>query len=194
MPPSPSIDLDRGARGRLLGIARDSIRHGFDNGDALVVDLKRVDGRLALDSAAFVTLLKLGELRGCIGSLQPSAPLAQAVATSAFNAAFRDYRFPELRAEEFDALAIEVSVLSPMEPVAAASRDELLAMLEPGVDGLLLEDRGRRATFLPKVWEKMASPHQFVEQLLLKAGLPPDYWSGSLRVSRYRTLSFGESG
>ncbi len=194
MPPSPSIDLDPGARGRLLGIARDSIRHGFDNGDALVIDLNRVDGRLARDGAVFVTLLKFGELRGCVGSLQPSAPLAQAVATSAFNAAFRDYRFPELRAEELDALAIEVSVLSPMEPVAVASRDELLAMLEPGIDGLLLEDRGCRATFLPKVWEKMASPHQFVEQLLQKAGLPPDHWSDSLRVSRYRTLSFGESG
>lgn len=194
MPASPSIDLDSLARERLLEIARDSIRHGFDNGEALVVDLQRVAGRLARDSAVFVTLLKLGELRGCIGSLQASAPLAQAVATSAFNAAFRDHRFPELRAEEFDALAIEVSVLSSMEPVAAASREELLAMLEPGIDGLLLEDRGRRATFLPKVWEKLTSPHEFVDQLLLKAGLPPDHWSASLRVSRYRTLSFGESG
>ncbi len=80
-----------------------------------------------------------------------------------------------------------------MEPVAAVSRDELLDLLEPGLDGLLLEDRGRRATFLPKVWEKMASPQQFVEQLLLKAGLPPDHWSDSLRISRYRTLSFADS-
>ena len=84
-------------------------------------------------------------------------------------------------------------MLSPMEPLAAGSRDELLAALQPGVDGLLLEDRGRRATFLPKVWEKIGTPQEFVEQLLLKAGLPPDHWSASLRISRYRTLSFAES-
>ncbi len=193
MPPSPSIELDRRARVRLLEIARRSIRHGLDTGVAFSVDTRSIDGPLALLSAVFVTLLRDGRLRGCVGSLEASAPLAQAVATSAFNAAFRDRRFPELQGDEFDALAIEVAVLSPMQSVAAASRDELLDLLEPGLDGLLLEDRGRRATFLPKVWDKMASPHEFVEQLLLKAGLPPDHWSDSLQISRYRTLSFAES-
>lgn len=193
MPPSPCIEIDARAREWLLGVARRSIRHGLETGAAFSVDTRRIDGSLARASAVFVTLMRDGQLRGCVGSLEASAPLAQAVATAAFNAAFRDRRFPELRSDEFDALAIEVSVLSPMESVAAASRDDLLAMLEPGLDGLLLEDRGCRATFLPKVWEKMTSPHEFVEQLLLKAGLPPDHWSDSLRVSRYRTLSFAES-
>ena len=193
MPPSPCIELDRDERERLLEIARRSIRHGLDNGAAASIDLREFGARLMRDAAVFVTLLRAGQLRGCVGSLEARAPLAQAVAISAFNAAFRDQRFPVLQADEFDALAIEISVLSPMEPIAAASRDELLAMLEPGIDGLLLEDRGRRATFLPKVWEKMASPHEFVEHLLLKAGLPRDHWSNSLRVSRYRTLSFAES-
>ncbi len=193
MPPSPCIELNRRERARLLEIARRSIRHGLDTGAAFRVDPGELDGRLARVSAVFVTLLRDGRLRGCVGSLEASAPLAQAVATSAFNAAFRDLRFPQLRGDEFESLAIEVAVLSPMEPVAAASRDQLLDLLEPGLDGLLLEDRGRRATFLPKVWEKIASRHQFVEQLLLKAGLPPDHWSDSLRISRYRTLSFAES-
>lgn len=192
MPRSPCIELDRGERARLLKIARRSIRHGLDTGAAFRVDPVELDGRLARASAVFVTLMRDGQLRGCVGSLEASAPLAQAVATSAYNAAFRDRRFPELQIDEFDALAIEVAVLSPMERIAAASRAELLDLLEPGLDGLLLEDRGRRATFLPKVWDKLASPHEFVEQLLLKAGLPPDHWSESLHISRYRTLSFAE--
>ena len=192
MPPSPCIDLDARERERLLGIARRSIRHGLDTGAAYRVAARELEGRLASASAVFVTLLREAQLRGCVGSLEASAPLAQAVATAAFNAAFRDRRFPELQGDEFDALAIEVAVLSPMEPVAAASRAELLALLEPGIDGLLLEDRGHRATFLPKVWDKLGSPQEFIEQLLLKAGLPPDHWSDSLRVSRYRTLSFAE--
>ena len=193
MPPSPCIELAARERERLLEIARASIRHGLDNGTAFSVDRAEIDGPLARTSAVFVTLLRDGQLRGCVGSLEARAPLAQAVATSAYNAAFRDHRFPELRSAEFHALAIEVSVLSPLEPLEAASRDELLAALQPGVDGLLLEDRGRRATFLPKVWEKIPAPQEFVEQLLLKAGLPPDHWSDSLDIRRYRTLTFAES-
>ena len=72
------------------------------------------------------------------------------------------------------------------------SRQALLDSLQPGIDGLLLEDRGYRSTFLPKVWEKITTPEQFLEHLCLKAGLGARHWSGTLRLHRYHTLSFAE--
>ena len=193
MPPSLCIELSDGEQARLLEIARQSIGDGLNSGRALQVDLSRIDANLKTVAAVFVTLTRAAQLRGCIGSLKAQEPLAQAVANSAFGAAFRDYRFPSLRADELDQIRIEISVLSEMEPIEAETRQALLDSLQPGVDGLLLEDRGYRSTFLPQVWEKMASPTEFLEQLCLKAGLDAGYWSGTLRFHRYQTLSFAES-
>ena len=127
-----------------------------------------------------------------MGSLEAREPLVQAVATSAYNAAFRDRRFRAPDAGEIQALKIEISLLSDMSPLPAEERSQLLEALQPGIDGLLLEDRGYRATFLPKVWEKLPSPQEFVAQLMLKAGLPAEHWSPSMRCFRYRCLSFAE--
>ena len=80
-----------------------------------------------------------------------------------------------------------------MEPIEAASRQALLDSLQPGIDGLLLEDRGYRSTFLPKVWDSLASPAEFLEHLCLKAGLGARHWSGTIRFHRYHTLSFAEN-
>ena len=60
-----------------------------------------------------------------------------------------------------------------------------MSKLRPGVDGLVLEERGQRGTFLPSVWESLPSPRQFLAQLKVKAGLPADYWSDSIKVERY---------
>jgi AmmeMemoRadiSam system protein A len=119
MPPSLCIELSDSEQDRLLEIARQSIASGLTSGRALQVDIARVGRNLQTVAAVFVTLTRGGELRGCIGSLQAQEPLAQAVANSAFSAAFRDYRFPSLRADELDAIRIEISVLSEMEPIEA---------------------------------------------------------------------------
>ncbi len=193
MPPSLCIELSDSEQARLLEIARQSIASGLTSGRALQVELDGIDARLQTVAAVFVTLTRAGELRGCIGSLKAQEALAQAVANSAYSAAFRDYRFPSLGADELDAIRIEISVLSEMEPIEAPTRQALLDVLQPGVDGLLLEDRGHRSTFLPQVWEKIASPSEFLDQLCLKAGLDAGYWSGTLRFHRYHTLSFAES-
>ena len=193
MPPSLCIDLDPRQRARLLDIARQSLGEGLARSRALVVDPEPLDEKLNTPAAVFITLTRNGELRGCVGSLQALDPLAQAVANSAFNAAFRDRRFAPLRADELDAVRIEVSVLSEMEPIEADSRQALLEQLQPGIDGLLLQDRGYRSTFLPKVWDNLASPAEFLEHLCLKAGLDARYWSDTIRFHRYHTLSFAES-
>jgi AmmeMemoRadiSam system protein A len=192
MPLSLCVDLSGDEQARLLDIARQSIVSGLDCGAALQPDVTRLDANLHIDSAVFVTLTLGGNLRGCIGSLQPSAPLAQAVANAAFNAAFQDRRFTQVQADEIENLRIEVSVLSSMELIAVDTRQALLDNLQPGVDGLLLEDQGHRATFLPKVWEKIATADEFVGQLMLKAGIAVGYWSSTIRCYRYHSISFGE--
>ena len=193
MLPSLCVDLSTDEQSRLLDIARQSIVHGLDCGAALQLDIAQLDANLRVDSAVFITLTLADNLRGCIGSLQPSAPLAQAVANSAFNAAFRDRRFAQVQAAEIEKIRIEVSVLSAMELIAVNTRQALLDDLQPGVDGLLMEDQGYRSTFLPKVWEKIVTPNEFVGQLMLKAGLAAEHWSSTIRCYRYHSTSFGEN-
>ena len=194
MPHSPCIDLDEAARQKLLDIARYSIESGAIPGEAPRVDFDSLEQTLHARFAVFVTLTRLGALRGCVGSLQALDRVAQAVANAAFNAAFRDRRFTPLETVEFASTRIEVSVLSPLEPLVAESRQVLLEQLRPGIDGLVVEDRGHRATFLPKVWEQLDSPDQFLRQLFQKAGLAGEHWSRNLKLQRYTTLTFAEPG
>ncbi len=175
---------------RLVDIARQSIDSGFHTGKAFVVGIDQLVGKLSTTLASFVTLTQSGELRGCIGSLQASEPLAQSVANSAYNAAFRDPRFDRLSELEWPDTELEISVLSPMEPIQADDRHALLQQLRPLVDGLMLEDKGHRSTFLPKVWENLVKPDQFLEELLLKAGLSANHWSSTIQFKRYQTITF----
>ena len=192
MPVSPCIELDEAQRDNLLVAARRAIAEGLERNSPPTPDLAGYDAVMARPHAVFVTLLQSGNLRGCIGSLEASKPLIQAVITSAFNAAFRDPRFKKLQADELNRTQIEISVLSSLQLIEINDRQSLLNSLEPELDGLLLEDQGRRATFLPKVWEKIGVADEFVGQLMLKAGLPAAYWSDSIRCYRYRTLTFAE--
>ena len=133
------------------------------------------------------------QLRGCIGTLEACRPLAEDVSRNAWAAAFRDPRFPPLQESELAGLDIHISVLSEAEPVTFGSEQDLLGRIRPGVDGLILEERSARGTFLPSVWESLPEPEQFLAHLKLKAGLPADYWSASVRMWRYTTQSFGAS-
>lgn len=177
---------------QLLQVARESIRHGLDNGRSMSVDVQRYAEPLRQLAATFVTLQKSGGLRGCIGALQPYQPLVSDVAEHAYAAAFSDPRFPPLCSEELDGIVISISVLGPPQAVEFADEEQLIAQLKPAVDGLILEEGRNRGTFLPSVWETLPQPRQFLQQLKRKAGLPADYWSDSLRVSRYTTHSFSE--
>lgn len=174
----------------LLRLARDAIERGLRHGTCVPVD-HADDPELAQPSGAFVTLYVAGELHGCIGSIEPVRPLAAEVARCAYAAAFEDPRFPPLRPEELDELDIRISVLHPPRTMVVADEADLLRQLRPGVDGLVLEDppTGRRSTFLPAVWEKLADPHEFVTQLKLKARLRADEWPTTLRWSRYTAES-----
>lgn len=142
---------------------------------------------------AFVTLSLDGCLRGCIGSLTSQEPLSDTVRANAVNAAFRDPRFPPLTPEEFGRTAIEISVLSPPQPLAYGDADELVKRLRPGIDGLILRRGGASATFLPQVWKQLPRSQDFLSHLCLKAGLPAHAWQdGDLEVETYQVQSFEE--
>ena len=140
--------------------------------------------------ATFVTLLKNGELRGCIGSLEATRPLARDVAENALAAAFRDPRFPELSASEWQQCQVEVSVLSAPKPIRFTDEADLLRQIRAGEDGLILEAGGRRATFLPQVWQGVPDKRAFLGQLLRKAGLPADTRLETCTISRYRVMKY----
>lgn len=189
---SPCNDISAAERQQLLKIANQSIDSGLSSDCACLPDSSELSGNLLAPLGTFVTLTKQGELRGCMGCLQTSEPLANSVANSAYNAAFGDRRFSKLTIEEKELIDIEISVISEMEPLEVTARQSLLDQLIPGKDGLLLKDGRYRSTFLPGVWEKLPDPAAFLEQLFLKAGLDRNYWSTSIQFYRYRSVSFNE--
>jgi uncharacterized protein len=172
-------------RETLRRVAWGSIRHGLECGRALEVRPEEYDRFLRKPGATFVTLELRGLLRGCVGSLEPRRSLVSDVARNAFAAAFQDSRFEPLEASELPGLDLHVSILTPLVPLVAESRGELLQILKPGEDGLVLEDPPYRSTFLPQVWDSLTDPEEFLRELLLKAGLPEDHWSPTLRFQRY---------
>lgn len=170
----------------LLEVARQSIQYGLQHANPLPVEPGDYPEELQVQGASFVTLSLDEQLRGCIGSLEARRPLIVDVADNAFAAAFRDPRFPPLSEAEFPDLDYHISILTPPEPMQFSDEADLLAQIQPNIDGLVLEDRGHRGTFLPSVWESLPQPAEFLRHLKLKAGLPTDYWSDTLKVSRYR--------
>ena len=139
--------------------------------------------------ACFVTLEARGQLRGCIGTLHPARPLYLDVARNARRAA-EDPRLPPVTAQDWPELDVSVSVLTEPRPMAAVGPAELAAALRPGIDGLILQDGRRRATFLPKVWHKLPEPADFVRALLDKGGWPVRGWPAGIRAARYTSADF----
>jgi AmmeMemoRadiSam system protein B/AmmeMemoRadiSam system protein A len=170
----------------MLGLCRQSIRHGLETGAPLQVEADAVDPALAAPGACFVTLKKAGQLRGCIGSIISHAPLARDLCENAFKAAFRDPRFAGLTGAEInDDLELSISVLSPPAPFAFDSEADLIGKLTPFEDGIILSDGNRRGLFLPQVWDQLPDPKDFLAHLKRKAGLPMDYWSPHMRAERF---------
>jgi AmmeMemoRadiSam system protein B/AmmeMemoRadiSam system protein A len=179
----------------LKELAMASIRHGLETGSPLTADnfVNDKPGDMPVPdyhAAAFVTLKKDGDLRGCIGSLEAHRPLHEDVAENAFAAAFRDHRFSPINESEIDDVELSISVLTEPELLVFTSEKNLISQLRPGVDGLILTDGGYRGTFLPSVWEHYPQAETFFRHLKEKAGLPADHWSGTIKLERYETLSW----
>ncbi len=185
------MSLNKANQQQLLDLAKSSIQHGLQTGHPLKINLDDYPEELTEPRATFVTLQINHQLRGCIGMLEAVRPLAEDIAENAFSAAFKDPRFPPLEPRELDDLEIHLSILTPAEPVVFDSEQDLLVQLQAGIDGLILQEGHRRGTFLPSVWESLPEPEQFLRHLKQKAGLPPDYWSPTIRIYRYRAEIIG---
>jgi AmmeMemoRadiSam system protein B/AmmeMemoRadiSam system protein A len=139
----------------------------------------------------FVTLTKANQLRGCIGYIEPVKPLYQAIIENARNAGLYDHRFSPVRADEIESLSIEISVLTKPVPLLFKTPDELLKLLRPGIDGVILTSGSYQSTFLPQVWEQLPDKIQFLEHLSIKGGMPKDGWKSST-VKIYSVEHFQE--
>ncbi len=187
--PAAAQARDRGAT--LTGIARAAIAERLGLAESSAAN--EGEPWLRAPGATFVTLRYEGELRGCIGSLEATRALGADVRANALAAAFRDPRFPPLASDELSSIRIEVSLLAAATALPHRDEADALRQLRPGVDGVILRVGERRATFLPQVWEHLMTPHAFMAQLKRKAGLPADFWSERVELSRYTVTSYEES-
>lgn len=181
-------------RSFLLKLARDTVTAAAEHKKSPAPPESALSPRLAEKRACFVTLTKHGDLRGCIGTLVARDPLYAEVIDKARAAAVEDPRFRPVSAEEVPRLEIEVSVLTPPEPLAFSSPEDLLKKLHPGKDGVVLQIGQNAATYLPQVWGQLPDRIQFLDTLAEKAGCPPKAWRGpDVKVSIYHVESFRDA-
>lgn len=179
---------------QLLKIARQALESCVRNQPRPLLEPASLLPGLKEPGASFITLTIGGELRGCIGALEAYQPLAQDVQEHAAAAALEDFRFPSVRPEELPSIHIEVSRLTPPQPLEYVDAADLLARLRPGVDGVILQDGARRATFLPQVWEKIPDTASFLNHLCQKMGASSDWWRHKkLKVFTYQVEEFHEA-
>jgi uncharacterized protein len=189
----PEQHLTDNDRKFLLKLARESIENYVNNRPLPNFDKKALSQVLQEDGASFVTLTYKGNLRGCVGALDPYQCLTEDVREHAIAAAFEDYRFPPVRAAEVGDIKIEISYLTRPEVIIYNNPIDLLEILRPNIDGVVIRDGMRRATFLPQVWEKIPDPEEFIEQLCIKMGSSPDLWRRKkLDVLTYQVEEFHE--
>jgi AmmeMemoRadiSam system protein A len=191
-PPNMKDQISTRHGRRLLKLARQTIGHRL--GQVESIDRSGLDdSELQRPLACFVTLKIEGRLRGCIGNLEATGPLLEALERNALQAAFHDHRFSQLSVDEFDRVRLDISILSRPEPLDYQNGDELLKLLQPGIDGIILQQGRARATFLPQVWEQLPEPQVFLEHLCLKAGLGRAAWRDRHPdIARYQVQSFSE--
>lgn len=177
----------------LLRLAREAMESAVRGEPLLPLNLSALPPALQAEGASFVTLTIHGQLRGCIGALEPYQPLAEDVREHAVAAALRDPRFPPVTPAELPRIRIEISRLSSPRPLSYETPEDLLARLTPGVDGVILRDGWRRATFLPQVWAHLPEKDAFLSHLCQKMGASPDLWRKKhLQVETYTVEEFHE--
>ena len=175
----------------MLRLARESIQQRLLGEETTTSP--PADSPFHQSAATFVTLKIAGQLRGCIGNLQPVGSLWDSVRNNAINAAFYDSRFPPLGEAELAEVEIDISVLSEPLPLEYSDAEDLLAKLRPGEDGVVLRLGRAGATFLPQVWLQLPSAEQFLDNLCWKAGLSRDSWrSDHPEVLVYNVQCFSE--
>jgi AmmeMemoRadiSam system protein A len=186
-------DLSPQEQQQLLQLARQALEETIREGCLSEIDLSNLPLPLIQEGVTFVTLTVEGQLRGCVGGLEAKLPLVEDVRQHAVAAGLSDFRFPPLGMDELPNVIIEISRLTSPQALDYDCPEDLLHSLHPGVDGVVLVDGIRRATFLPQVWEKVPEPAQFLGLLCHKMGAPADLWKRKkLSVFIYKVERFRE--
>jgi len=177
----------------LLQLAREALEAAVQGKPAPAVDVLRLSPAVLRPGCCFVTLTTGGELRGCIGGLLPQQSLYEDVRERAAQAALKDYRFQPVTPAELGLIEIELSILTEPQPLNYTHPADLPQRLRPHIDGVILARGGRRATFLPQVWEKVPNPETFLSMLCEKMGVSPETWRQTkLEVQVYQVEKFAE--
>lgn len=177
--------METAHRDLLRNLSQAALELAVRHHQRMTPDPARYPPSLRAPRACFVTLKKTGQLRGCIGTLTARRPLVEEVAAMTYASALEDPRFSPVKPEELPDLSMEISVLGEPVNFPVSSEQDLMAQVQPGVDGLILEEGRLRATFLPSVWEELPHPRDFIRHLKQKAGLPETYWSNTITFQRY---------
>lgn len=189
-----SNPLTADERQTLLRLAREAVELRVRGKKLRQLDQSSLTPNLRDQGASFVTLTIRGVLRGCIGALEAYQPLVEDVREHSVAAALQDPRFPPVAENELNKISIEVSRLTAPYPLAYSSSEDLIAKLRPHIDGVILQDGRRRATFLPQVWEKLPDPAEFLSNLCLKMGARENLWRDTpLQLHVYQVEEFRES-
>ncbi len=184
--------LDPSERRTLLQLARRSVTHAAESEALPPLDIDAYSAALRAEGCAFVTLTRMGALRGCIGGLEVRWPLVEDVWQHAYAAAREDPRFAPVTPAELGETRIEISRLTPSR-LLGVPPDQITTALRPEVDGVIMRRGLLRATFLPQVWEKVPDPVLFLDMLADKAGLPRQAWRrGEVEIQTYQVESFEE--
>lgn len=177
----------------LLSVARQTIEQRLFNRTKEDKDDSDISSKFSERRGTFVTLTMDDNLRGCIGHIIPNESLIEGVRVNAINAAFHDPRFRPLTREEWERIKIEVSILTEPKPLPYSDADDLLNRLTPGVDGVIIKQGFRQATFLPQVWDQLPDKKEFLTHLCLKAGMDGYAWKNEkTEVFTYKVQAFEE--
>jgi len=185
-------NLTKEDRRTLLRLARSAILAELTKG-AKIEYPASVSQALKEKRGCFVTLHKTGNLRGCIGTIEPTKPLVTGIEENALNAAFKDPRFPPLKEDELPEIDLEISVLTKPQELHFQDGEDLKKQLKPGVHGVILSSGGQRSTFLPQVWEQLPDIEIFLEHLCQKGGMGRNCWQDTATVVKvYEAEYFSE--
>lgn len=181
---SKNVFLKKFYSEKIIQICKEAVISSLEHRELRINDLAQV---FYENGACFVTLTKFENLRGCIGSITAYEPLAEDLIHNAISAAFNDSRFNPVEKDEFEHLDFAISLLSHPQEMTFKDEEDLLSQIVPYKDGIIIEDKGHRAVYLPSVWEQLPDKVSFLNSLKVKAGLPYNHFSETFKAYRYYT-------
>ena len=190
----PKLFLNTEEKRFLLNVARQTLNHYLKGDPIPKISVESLSPALKEARGCFVTLEQGGNLRGCIGHIQPIKSLCDCVVENAINAASKDPRFPEVDLNELNSISIEISALTVPKKLDIEKRETLFQLLVPGRDGVILRQGWYQATFLPQVWRHFSDEESFLNALCEKGGMPRGCWKDDeTEVFTYQAEVFKET-